>query len=336
MNGEKRETRAALSIRGRIYFLLLLVGAVFVVYVVHLFSLQIVKGLEYRNKARSVSQRVIPIPAQRGEIYDRNADVPIVLNIDSFAVDIIPAEIPKEQIPEIIARLAAVLEISVEEIQGKLDPKSYHLFQPVEIARRVPQEKVFYIAERIDTFPGVTWHHKPIRSYLETGTIAHVLGYVNDITTEELQVLYNKGYKPGDTIGKRGVEKQYDEILRGKEGVRYRTVDVRGRRIEEERQDIIEPEIGKDIVLTIDRRIQRLSEEALGDRIGSVVVLKPATGEILALVSYPWYDPNLFYGDREAKEYTRLSLDVNYPFLNRAIQSGYAPASTFKILMTTA
>ena len=167
------------------------------------------------------------------------------------------------------------------------------------------------------------------------GSISHVIGYVGDITREEIQILYNKGYDFGNVLGKSGIEKQYDMILRGKDGKRYRTVDVKGRRID----DTVEEEpplLGKDIVLTIDKNIQEVSEEALGSRIGSVVVLKPATGEILAMVSYPWFDPNSFYSEGGAGEYSKLASDPTYPFLNRAIQSHYSPASTFKTIMTTA
>ena len=324
------------STRGRAYFLLVLVCAIFLIFIIHLFSLQIVRGPEYQTRAEQVARRVIPIPAQRGEIYDRNNDVPIVLNVDSFAVDVVPAEVPREQMADLQRRLAEVLGITPEEIAAKLHPETLHLFQPVEILGRVPRETIFFLAEHIDEFPGVTWHNKPVRSYLETGSISHVLGYVNDITTEELQVLYNKGYKSGDTIGKQGVEKQYDSILRGNDGVIFSTVDVQGRRVEAEGQDIIEPENGNDIVLTIDRYIQKLAEHALGDRIGSVVVLKPSTGELLAMVSYPWFDQNKFYTDRKGTELNRLSLDPRSPLFNRAIRSSYAPASTFKVLMTTA
>ncbi|MAG14198.1 MAG: penicillin-binding protein 2 [Spirochaetales bacterium] len=336
MGGRDSPTGDFHAPNGRIIMLMIIIAAVFSTYAVYLFSLQIIKGLEYQDRARLVSQRIVPVPSQRGEIYDRNADVPLVINIDSYAIDVIPAEVPREKIDTLKTELAKILKMPLDEIQQRLSFDKYHLYQSVEIAHKVPDDIIFYIAEHLDEYPGVTWHKKPIRSYLETGSIAHVIGYVNDITTEELQVLYNKGYKPGDVIGKRGVEKKYDMVLRGKDGARYRTVDVRGRGIESGAQSTIEPELGMDVVLTIDRNVQRLAEQALGDRIGSVVVLKPDTGEILALVSYPWYDPNLFYQDRQGLEFARLSLDPSYPFLNRAIQSSYPPASTFKLIMTTA
>ncbi len=320
----------------RIIPLMIGIGILFVVYLVHLFSLQILRGFEYRNRATQVARRITPISAQRGEIFDRDADAPLVLNVDSFAVDIVPAELPSGREDEVIERLSDVLSIPESEIRAKLTPDKVRLYQPVEITGRIDAETIYYIAEHIEKLPGVTWHNKPIRRYMETGSIAHVLGYVNDITTEELQVLYNRGYKPGDVVGKRGVEKTYDQVLRGTDGVRYSTVDVTGRRIDTRDEDVIEPTNGKDLVLTLDADIQRLAEKALGDRVGSVVVLKPATGEILAMVSYPWYNPNDFYTDRGSDAFRELSLDPRAPLLNRAIQSSYAPASTFKIIMTTA
>lgn len=333
-NGKQIEHRGAL--KGKIIFLGFLIGVVSLVYVAQMFSLQIVQGFEFKDKATQVSRRTIPIPAPRGEIYDRNMDVPIAFNIDAYAVDVIPAEVPKEKMKELKIRLAEALLLSVETVDEKLAAETYNLYRPVEITNDVKIEQIFKIAERIGDFPGVTWQKKPIRHYPETGSIAHVLGFVGDLTVEELQVLYNEDYRPDDIIGKSGVEKIYDLVLRGKNGERYRVVDAKGRRIEESEIDIIEPEIGSDIVLTIDRYIQKLCEKALKGRIGSVVVLKPATGEILALVSSPWYDSNFVYSDKEGQIFKDLSLNPASPFINRALQSTYAPASTFKIIMSAA
>jgi penicillin-binding protein 2 len=157
---------------------------------------------------------------------------------------------------------------------------------------------------------------------------------VGNITSDELTQLYNQGYKQGDVIGKMGIEREYDELLRGREGLETRTVDVRGRRINEGENTREAPVMGKNLVLTIDTSIQMLAEKALGRRMGAVVAMKP-NGEILAAVSYPWYDPNLFNRSGMSAEFQQLSNDPNKPFLNRVIQSSYPPASTFKILMTT-
>lgn len=304
-------------------------------YAVKLFSMQIIQGDLYRKQSQSISQRSKKIPAQRGEIFDRNGTVPMVLNIDSFAVDITPGEIPADQFSNVISRLSAILDVRVPAIEKLIPPTIRRSFQSIEIRANVPYNVITGIAEVIDELPGVSWHSKPIRNYVETGSISHVLGYVGNITREELKIFYNKGYTNNSIIGKAGVEKQYDEQLRGADGFEYRTVDVKGKYIENS-TSIKAPEMGKNLILTIDQKIQRLAEDALGERIGSAVVLKPSTGEILAMVSYPYYDPNLFGQDNFNEEYQRLLSDVNNPLLNRVVNASYPPASTFKIIMTTA
>jgi penicillin-binding protein 2 len=238
--------------------------------------------------------------------------------------------------PDLIHRLAQISGIPETQIEQKIPAQYYYLYQPVEVAVNVPYASIAALAENVDTLPGVSWQSKPMRNYLESGSVSHIIGYVGDITRDELTMLYNQGYQQGDVIGKAGIERQYDEILRGREGRETRIVDVRGRRITGEGTNIREPpEMGKNLVLTIDRNIQTLAEKALGQRIGAVVVMRPSNGEVLAMVSYPWYDPNLFNRSDMGAEYQALLNDPNKPFLNRAIQSSYPPASTFKIVMTT-
>jgi penicillin-binding protein 2 len=328
-NGERRQRRRFLALT------VVFAGGIGVL-ALYLFSLQIVRGGEYRQRAKAVSSRETIIPAQRGDIYDRNADVPLVFNVDSFAVDLSPAEVPAAQLPALLGRLAAALSLSPEDLARKVPEKTWKSYQPVEIRGGVPLATIAYLAEHIERFPGVTWRDKPVRNYLEAGSLAHVIGYVGDITRDELQVLYNRGYDITSVLGKSGIERQYDEALRGRDGKRYRQVDVQERRREEDAEDVVAPTPGLDIVLTIDRRIQKIAEQALGNRRGSVVVLRPATGEVLALVSYPSFDPNRFFDTDGGTYFAGLAADPAFPFLNRAIQSVYPPASTFKMVETTA
>lgn len=321
----------------RIAFLQILYIVIFALYAIKLFSMQIISGNVYRSKATNIAQRVSIIPAQRGEIFDRNINQPIVLNIDSFAVQITPAEIPKESIPIVFQTVADIIGISKKSIDLKIPSQYYSMYQPVDIAVNVPFESIAKLAEHKSELPGVSWRSNPIRNYVDTGSLAHIIGYVGDITKDELKILYNRGYQSGDIIGKAGIEKQYDEILRGKNGREIKIVDVRGKKITGIDNTITEsPEMGKNLVLTIDRSMQTLAEKALGERMGSVVILKPSTGEILAMVSYPWYDPNLFNKNDASLAYQQLLEDPKKPLLNRAIQSSYPPASTFKIIMSTA
>ncbi len=318
------------------YFLLILLIGVFIVYALYLSYLQLVRGAEYKGKAVSIARQMEIIPSQRGEIYDRNNSIPLVLNIDSFAVVIVPAEIPANLKETVFSKLAVLLEISINDINKKIPPMYYKFYQPIEIANSVGQELINTIAERIDEFPGVAWYSKPKRNYLETGSFSHLIGYVGEISNDELKYLYNKGYQNGDIIGKSGIERQYDLFLKGKDGKQFKTVDVRGRKIEFSGKDIEPPEMGRNIVLTIDRNLQITTEKALGKRIGSIVVLKPATGEILAMASWPAFNANAIIAKGGNNEYSKLLNDTQTPLINRAIQSSYPIASTFKTVMTVA
>ncbi|TVQ39816.1 MAG: penicillin-binding protein 2 [Spirochaetaceae bacterium] len=313
-----------------------LVTMLFLGYLGHLFSLQIVDGYLYSVRAENVKRRSTIIPAMRGEIFDRHYTVPLATNTNSFAVEINPALIARGEHRRVFEDTAALLGISVQEIERKIPQSVYHVYQQIEIRPAVPFETIVCLAENIHDYPGVSWVTKPVRTYPEAQVTAHLLGYVGDITPDELQVLYNRGYTARSVLGKSGIEQQYDELLQGQEGRSIRTVDAVGRRVADHNVQIVPPEPGHNLVLTVDRRIQQLAHDALGERIGSVVVLKPGTGEILAMVSYPSFDPNQLYGSGAASHFSRLRNDARAPFLNRAIQSSYPPASTFKILLTTA
>jgi penicillin-binding protein 2 len=307
---------------------------IFALYATKLFSMQILSGELYQQQAKQNARRVVPISAQRGEIYDRNFTQPLVMNTDSFAISITPAEVPRTEMSGLIEKIAMLMGVPRDRIDQKIPEQSYNQYQPVEVAVNVPFITIARLAEIADSLPGVSWQSKPVRNYVDTRSLSHIVGYVGDITQNELTVLYNKGYQRGDLIGKSGVEKQYDELLRGKSGWESRITDVWGRRVPSEQIERESPVTGSNLVLTIDRRIQDLVEQALGPRIGAAVVMRPTTGEILAMVSYPWYDPAIF-NQLLGVEYQTLSNDPNKPFLNRAIQSSYPPASTFKIVMTT-
>jgi penicillin-binding protein 2 len=297
--------------------------------------MQIFSGDIYRLRARNIARHTTVILAQRGEIFDRHFDRPLVTNTDSFSVSITPAEVPSSLMPELKTRLAIILGISPAQIERRVPRSTYHLYQSIEIANNISFNTIAYLAERTDSLPGVSWQSKPIRRYQDIGSLSHIIGFVGSINREELMVLRNQGYRQGDIIGKSGIEREYDELLKGTEGRETRTVDARGRVVTGEKIRV-NPEIGKSLVLTIDQRIQTLAEKALGRRIGAVVVLRPTTGEILAMVSYPWYDPNIFNNTDIGTEFQVLVNDPRRPLINRAIQSSYPPGSSFKVVLTAA
>ena len=307
----------------------------FAVYVYRLFSMQVLLSDTYRTQSRTVSSQVSRIPAQRGEIFDRNATVPMVINTDSFAVEITPAEIPAGYYDTVASRLAQYLGVSKFDIDKRIPEKLRKSYTAITVRSNVSFETISNIAENKIDLPGVSWVSRPIRNYVETGSLSHIIGYVGDITQEEINVLYNQGYTRNSVVGKTGIERQYDQLLQGTSGIESRTVDVRGR-ILSDKADIRPPQPGKNLVLTIDSRIQTLAEKTLGNRVGAVVVLKPATGEILALVSYPYFDPNIFNSDDYAQEFVKLRDSPEKPLLNRAVAAQYPPGSTFKIIMVSA
>lgn len=308
------------------------------IFIMKLFNLQIVKGPLYERQAKRVSEHVVNVPAQRGLIYDRNGEL-LAANSELFSIQIIPAEIiDKTTIPNVIDRISGVLKIPRSQLENKIPPSLYYSRAPIELTKEVTLDKITYFSTKIDDFPGLYWGSKPKRNYLVTDvgkTVNHVIGYIGDITTEELQILYNQGYVSNDSIGKSGIEHYADRILRGKSGQRFVTVDAVGRRLRENEEAFITPINGKNIELTIDMRIQRLAEQALGNRRGSIVVLKPASGEVLAMVSYPVFNANLF-GLKGRQGFTGQAMDPGFPFINRAISAEYPPASTFKVAMAAA
>jgi len=328
-----KNTEERLNSRLRLFSIF--VFFILIAYTYKLFSMQIIHGDQFKQKSQNISKRTTLIPAQRGEIFDREANTPMVLNIDSFAVDIVPGEVPRQEFDTVINRLSSILKIPVSQIEKKLPVSVRRDFRSIQIKSNVDYSTIVQVAESIDSLPGVSWHSKPVRNYVDTRSFSHIIGYVGDITTDELTRFYNKGYTSNSIIGKAGIEKQYDEILRGTDGVEYRTVDAKGRYIENTTV-VTPPKMGNNLVLTIDKRIQKLAEDALGPRIGAAIVLKPTTGEVLAMVSYPFFDQNIFGKEISSSLAKELFENPNNPLLNRAIGANYPPASTFKVIMNTA
>ena len=325
-----------LSKMAKIIILFFMTCFIFFIYVLRLFSMQITNGEEYKTQSKTISSQISTLPASRGEIYDRNADMPLVINNDSFAVEVTPGEIPSSRYDTVMVKLAGYLGITKEAIDQKIPKSIRRSYSSVQIKTNVPFTVISNIAENKSDLPGVSWVSKPVRNYSYTTlSLSHIIGYVGDIDKVEMTVLYNKGYTNTSVVGKAGIEKQYDELLQGKNGRELATVDVHGRIISD--TPIVEPpEMGKKLVLTIDSRIQELVEDALGQRVGASVVLKPATGEVLAMVSYPNFDSNLFTSDDAGNLYSKLLNDTSQPLINRAVQLSYPPASTFKIVMSAA
>lgn len=306
----------------------------FLILIILLFTLQIVRGPDYEKRAKSNREQYAILPAIRGKIYDKTGNTVFATNKRSFVITIVPQNLPADinQRKKLLKKVAKLLNITEKDILKIISQRKFSKYGSYVIKSDVPFEVVAFLAEHNRDFPGVYWKSKPIRVYPHRDLLSHVLGYVGLISERELIEKEGKGYNLESVVGKSGVEKMYDGRLKGKDGIIRRIVDASNQVTAEIIDKGKEPIPGDNIYLTIDGNIQRLTEQALGDNIGAVIVSRPATGEILAMASYPRFDPNLFVGQKNKTEFKKLLLDKRKPFLNRAIQAQYPAGSIFKLV----
>jgi penicillin-binding protein 2 len=305
-----------------------------------LFTLQIVSGGYYAGLARENRVRLQPVRAPRGLIFDRTGRQ-LVENVASFAVRARPAKLPLSQRPAVIERLATLLDMPEADVTEALDRASANRFDSAHVARGVPEEIALIIREEHLQLPGIEVVVEPRRAYLYGDLVAHVLGFTGAVTPEDLTRIGGLGYLHDDTIGKQGVELTFEETLRGEYGVEQVEVDARGDTVRLLRT--LQPaETGNSLELTIDVDIQRDAETALRwamDRVGLergvVMAMDPQTGEILAMVSLPSYDNNLFSGGISTADYQELLTAPGAPLRNHAIADHAPPGSTYKLVTGT-
>jgi penicillin-binding protein 2 len=301
--------------------------AVFALFILRLWDLQVVKGRWYREISERNRLRSIAIPAQRGIIYDRN-HVPLVDNEPSFDIAIIREDFSDD--PERLSLLAGLLDLSPEEIEKRLKDGTGSPLSPVKIKQDVSFKEVAMIEARRMDLPGLVVEVVPRRNYIYGRLASHVIGYLGYMTPRQLRDPAYNDVPVTAFVGHYGIEKTYDSLLRGKAGRRIVEVDATGRVVRI--VGIQRPVKGRDITLTLDIDVQREAEEGLRGRAGAVVVLAPETGEVLAMASAPSFDPNLFARGISYRDWRRLINDPRRPLLNRAIQGVYPPGSTFKII----
>lgn len=325
---------------GRLEVLSLVIVFIFVALVTRLGYLQMAQGQYYGRLADGNRIRLIPIMAPRGVFYDRNG-VMLVSNRPGFTVSLLPISGP---VPDaVIAKLADILNLNVEEIKVKLSQHTGS-FEPIRVKTDVGPDIVTKIEERRSELPGVVIEIQPLRNYVNNELGAHLFGYVSEINDVELEKRKSEGYKSGDIVGKFGLEKVYDKEIRGTDGGNQVEVDVSGRPVQVIGKK--DPIPGHNLVLTIDQRIQKAAEAAIEEQLtylqthteftkakaAAAVVLNPKTGEVLAMVSRPTFNPNLFNGGISAKDWKALNENPYHPMDNKAISGEYPPGSTFKII----
>lgn len=293
--------------------------------------LQLFQGERNRQLADNNRVRLIPRQPERGNILDRKGRI-LAGNRLSYAVFLWPISNSRQEWQQILPRLAKLLNIPRQNIEDRLEQAGYSSPVLVRVARGLSPAQVTALAEFSQELKGVQVQAEAVRNYPYGDLAAHVLGYTGEMTDEDLKAKQNEGYRLGDVIGQMGVEAAFEKQLRGEWGGQQVEVDGAGRvlRILGEKQ----ARAGNDVQLTIDLDIQRAAERALGNRKGAIVAMDPRNGAVLAMVSRPAFDPNLFSTYITDAQWQQLQSE-EFPFVNRALQ-GYPPASTFKIVTTTA
>ena len=309
----------------RYYIIIALVGILAVIYLVRLFSLQVMNKT-YKDKANQNALRYITEHPARGLIYDRN-DSLLVYNDAAYDLMVVPNELRSFD----TAELCRVLDLTKEDVEKKIARAvKYSKILPSLFEQQISKEDYGFLQEKMYEFPGFFVQNRTLRSY-PNPVAAHILGYVSEVNDQDME--NDNYYKMGDYIGKSGIEKAYESVLRGVKGKRVVLVDVHNRemgRYDNGSEDVV-PVPGTSIWSTLDLQLQRYGEELMKNKRGSIVAIEPKTGEILCIISSPSYDPNLLVGTARPKNYGVLLEDPKKPLFNRALMASYPTGSTFKL-----
>jgi len=321
--------------------------------IARLWFLQVLTGNQYASAAERNRVRLVSVAAPRGRILDRNGTV-LVKNRPSLAVAVDRDDLTSKNRARVVAALSRLLHVPVKTINARLADKRVSPYTPVVVAEDVTADVIFTIRERQDQYPGVETVTLPVRQYPDGSLGANILGYVGEINETQLKSLKSKGYRLGDQIGVDGVESSYEQYLRGAPGWEKLEVDASGSVLQTLGSQ--DPVSGDDVTLSIDARIQKVAEESILQGIqrarsqtftatgqhflapaGAAVVLDAKTGAVVAMASYPTYDPSKFVGGVDPAYFKFLNDPANqYPLLDRASEAAYPPGSTFKPFMSVA
>ncbi len=323
--GEKLSNVKLTSVQYGILIMMLALGA-------GLWRLQVLGADNFRMLAEQNRIRKVPVLAARGKLFDRDGRL-LVDNYPSVSCFLV-----REQGHSVDADLPLIargLNLDLEQLRATL--RHYRAapgYQPIPIKQDITADEQAFIEAHRNELPELETIDEERRLYPRDGFAAHLIGYVGEVSEEDLNQSRYAAYEPGDVVGKAGVEETYDELLRGQDGSRDVIVDSHGREVGYLRTQHAIP--GQDLKLTIDIDLQRVAELALGDANGAVVAMDPRNGEILAMVSHPSYDPNAFAVRINRTDWNQLITNPNHPLMNKAIQDQLAPGSTFKIIMSAA
>lgn len=295
------------------------------VLVVRMFELQIVQHDKYRTRSENNRIQVQPIEPVRGRIFDRNGTV-LADNVPVFSLAIVRER--ARNLDRLLGDLQSLVGITDDEIQAFRRRRARRPFEAIPLRVKLSESDIARISAHQYRLRGVEIEAKLVRHYPYGAVMAHAVGSVRRITEDDLRRLDPIEYAASDYVGKRGVERVYERALHGETGHRWAEIDARG--IVRRTLDVEEPLAGQSITLHLDARLQIAASAALGTRRGAVVAIEPESGGILALVSNPGYDPDLFVTGMDRRTYGELTGDPRRPLFNRAAQGQYAPGSTLK------
>ncbi len=302
----------------------------FFILTIRLWQLQILQGSEYRKLSEENRLRIVKVAAPRGIIYDRNG-IPLVKNTPYFSVSLNPQTFERVDLPALAALLKMDKDFLAEKIK---EHQKRSLYEPLKLKEGLSVREIALIEARRSDFPGLSIDVEVTRDYLFGSVGAHLIGYLGKPNEFQARSPDFKDVPSDAFIGQWGIERLYDRQLRGIPGGKIIEVDALGRELR-----LLQgksPTRGDDIWLAMDINIQKEAEESFGDKTGAMVAIKPDTGELLALISKPSFDPNLFARGIKYKQWEELNQNRKLPLLNRALQSQYPPGSTFKIVTAIA
>jgi penicillin-binding protein 2 len=329
---EQRFVREITESKRRVLVLSFVVAGIFFLLLLRLWHLQILSADNYRNMSENNRLRFVPVAASRGAIMDRNGTV-LVSNQPSFSLAVVPQEVENKD--ELLDRLVKLLGMDRIELSERWEKgKGRAKYYPIILASNITRDQVEIVEENHLRLPGVEIEMKPVREYASGVLAAHLLGYIGEVSEDELSAKGFEEYNPGDYLGKNGIERSWEKELHGNDGGRQLEVDARGRVLRTISESY--PTVGNSVVLTIDARIQKQAEKAFGDQAGAAVAMDVNTGEILAFVSNPGFDPALFSGKMPADTWKEYLDDKRHPLENKALTGQYPPGSTFKIITALA
>lgn len=315
-----------------IFFATVFITLAFVLILARLGYLQLIQGSMFKNRSENNRIRIRKIPHPRGIILDRKGRV-LVDNYPSFDLSIILEDVP--DLPEVVQRLCTLLNLETGDLNQKIaKSKGRPPFLPTKLKTNLNREDLAVIETNRLDLPGIIIEIEPKRRCLFDNLAAHIIGHMGKISKAQLRTQAYAGYTPMETVGKQGVEHEFESTLRGKDGGRRVEVDAAGREVSLLSE--VEPTPGNNIFLTIDLEIQTCVEALLGENIGCAILMDPNNGEILALVSSPSFNPNLFSRGLSYEAWEKLLNHPDHPLENKAIQGQYPPASVFKIITAVA